>query len=612
MKWTLIFLFLISCSHQKTQLTRNVSAFEVTRTPSSVISENSDSPLFTLYAEKIKDINPKDITWKSDKLPYEYHMPTSGPLGLYYNTDIIWAIGPDGKILSGFRPVNTTTGCNSGCTPVVFHLQFNEKGEILDLFQENDHLLRKVYHQPYTKEDLEKAKTLAKTLPEVLQMVNEPKQVANELTVFPPQTWVAYKDLLVGQSAYTSFRIFEAANQLKAYLSQSPNQKNRIQQEIQFTNNLLNGNIRSLKQLRQTFLQVNKILEGKEFSNDAKKLILSNPSFILLNLVQLGDASDILGIKNFLSKSYYQTTHKLAVCDFYQDLLNFPKGQELLINISNNSKEWPSCEEQLDKLLPLFAATKLQKKDVVGKLGNGMNLSVIPPIVLDDPDYLLMYFKMAKILENQSLALKSLSEASIRFPKLDLKEYLDSLNESEKEEFAINSKNAEKDYRLEFHRKMLQEPVYFPMINGKKGEGVQVTLPLQTKQVYVFFASWCPHCRAAVTSWINEGYGNEFWDKVQLVEVFQKTQDDSIFNEFCKVTGVTDKRPEVCKETVRLGEGPKVDEFYEKISITGVPKITILHKDGRVGIFDYKMPEKKGQDFVRDLKWIIEELPKLK
>jgi thiol-disulfide isomerase/thioredoxin len=514
-------------------------------------------------------------------------------------------MGPDGKILSGFRPVNTTTGCNSGCTPVVFHLQFNETGEVTDLFQEKDHLLRKVWHEAYSKEDLEKAKTLAQTLPEALQMVNEPKQVANELTVFPPQTWVAYKDLLVGKSAYTSFRIFEAAYQIKAFLNQTPAQKNRIQQEIQATQNLLMGRVSNLKQLRQTFLNLNKILEEKKFSNEAKKLILSNPTPILLNLVQLGDAS------NFLGKKYYQTTHKLVVCDFYKDLLNFPKGQELLLNISNNQGEWPSCEPDLDKLLPIFAATTLQKKDVVEKMGSRMNLSVIPPIVLDDPDYLLMYFKMAKILGNKGLEVKSLSEAKVRYPKLDLNEYLKDLTAEEKEEFAINSQNVEKDYRLEFHRKMLQEPINFPMINGKKGEGVQVTLPLQTKQVYVFFGSWCPHCRHAIATWIEEGYGKEFWDKVQLVEVFPKTQDDSIFNEFCKVTGITDKRPEVCKETVRLGEGPKVDEFYDKISITGVPKIMILHKDGRVGIFDYKIPEKKGQDFVRDLNWIIEELPKI-
>jgi len=371
------------------------------------------------------------------------------------------------------------------------------------------------------------------------------------------------------------------------------------------------GNISGLKQLRQSFIQMNKILDSKDFSNDAKKFILANPSFILLNLVQLGDASDLVGIKKFLSRNYYQTTHKLAVCNYYQDLLNFPKGQELLVNISKNSKDWPSCETQLDKLLPLFAATMLQKKDVVEKLGIGMNLLIIPPIVLEDADYLLMYLKMAKILENKTLEIKTLSEASVRFPKLDLKEQIDSLTETEKEEFAINSQNVEKEYRLEFHRKMLQEPIYFPTVNGTKGAGVLVTLPLQTKQVYVFYASWCPHCKAEVTSWINEGYGKDFWDKVQLVEVFPKTQDNTIFDEFCKVTGITEKRPDVCKETVRLGQGPKVDEFYEKISISGVPKITILHKDGRVGIFDFKIPHKKGQDFLRDLKWIIEELPNL-
>jgi thiol-disulfide isomerase/thioredoxin len=612
MKWILIFLFLLGCSHQKTQVTQDKSNFDVTRTPASVTTIETDSPIFALYAGKIKDYNPQEITWKADKLPFEYHMPSAGPLGPYYNTDIIWAQAPDGKIITGFRPVNTTTGCNSGCTPVVFHLQFNEKGEVLDLFEEKDHQLRKLNHKTYEKEDLEKAKTLAKTLPEALQMVDEPKQVANELTKFPPQTWVAYKDLLVGQSAYTSFRIFEAANQIKAFLALSPYQKNRIQQEVQFAQNLITGNITGIKQLRQSLAQLNKILDSKEFSNDAKKFILSNPSNILLNLVNMGDNSDLSSIKKFLGRSYYQTTHKLTVCEFYQDLLNFPKGQNLLLNVAANSDQWPTCEENLDKLLPLFAATMLDKKDIVEKLSKNMNLSEIPPIVLDDPDYIVMYFNLARILDNKPLQIKSLAEGSVRYPNLDLKEKIDSLNDAEKKEFSENSQRVEKEYRKEFHRKMLQEPINFPIINGTKGEGVLVTLPLQTKQVYVFFASWCPHCRAAVTSWIKSEYGKEFWDKIQLVEVFPKTNDDTIFDEFCKVTGITEKKPEICAETVRLSTGPKVDEFYEKIALTGVPKIIITHKDGRIGIFDYQIPHKKGQDLLRDLNWIIEELPNLK
>ncbi len=612
MKWTWIFLLFLSCSQQKTRIIADASVLKPGRTPTSEVNIETTSPIFGLYKEKLKEFKPEDITWKVDRLPYEYHMPSSGPLGNYYNTDIIWAQGPDGKIISGFRPVNTTTGCNSGCTPVVFHLQFNEKGEIIDLLQEKDHLLRKVYHQPYSKEDLEKARELAKLMPEALQMVSEPKQVANELTKFPPQTWVAYKDLLVSNSAYTSFRIFEAANQIRSFLALNPYQKNRIQQEQQFVQNLISGRVQGIKQLRQALAQINKILDSKEFSNDAKKYILSNPSFLLLNLINLGDENDISSIKKFLGRSYYSSTHKLAVCDFYQDLLNFPKGQKLLLTIASNPKEWPSCEEDLDKLLPLFAATKLQEKEQIENLANKMDLSKIPPLVLEDPDYLMMYFEMSKILDKKGLQIKSLAEASIRFPKLELKEEVSSLTEQEKMEFNEMAQKSEKDYREEFHRKMLQERVNFPIINGRKGDNILVTLPLQTKQVYVFFASWCPHCRAEVTRWIKEGYGDEFWDKVQMVEVFPKTQDDTIFNEFCQVTGITEKRPEVCKEVVRLGEGSKVDEFYEKISLTGVPKLIILHKDGRVGIFDYQIPHKKGQDFLRDLKWIIEELPNIK
>jgi thiol-disulfide isomerase/thioredoxin len=219
---------------------------------------------------------------------------------------------------------------------------------------------------------------------------------------------------------------------------------------------------------------------------------------------------------------------------------------------------------------------------------------------------------MARILDNKPVQIKSLAEASVRFPNLDLKEKIDSLNDEEKKEYSENCQRVEKEYRKEFHRKMLQEPLNFPLVNGTKGEGVQVTLPLQTKQVYVFFASWCPHCRAAVTTWIKDDYGKEFWDKVQLVEVFPKTNDNTIFDEFCKVTGITEKKPEICAETVRMSTGPKIDEFYEKIALSGVPKIIITHKDGRVGIFDYQIPHKKGQDFLRDLNWIIEELPNLR
>ena len=72
----------------------------------------------------------------------------------FYNNTILWYSFKNKKI--GFRPFDTTTGCDTGCSLLTFHLVIDTKGNTQEILEETGIPLRKTYHIPLSKEDKKK------------------------------------------------------------------------------------------------------------------------------------------------------------------------------------------------------------------------------------------------------------------------------------------------------------------------------------------------------------------------------------------------------------------------------------------------------------------------
>src|SRR5690606_25959752 len=81
-----------------------------------------------------------------------------------WNTHVLVARSEE-KVLGYFRPVETTTGCDSGCSPVVFHLQYTVADKSLKLIPDPQYPLQKVSHTPWASEDIEQIQKVLGSIP---------------------------------------------------------------------------------------------------------------------------------------------------------------------------------------------------------------------------------------------------------------------------------------------------------------------------------------------------------------------------------------------------------------------------------------------------------------
>ncbi|MFZ8933765.1 MAG: TlpA family protein disulfide reductase [Bacteriovoracaceae bacterium] len=582
-------LFLASCS--QIGFGPDDANFSAVRIPSNETSLTQIKPnKLTRFYQKY--LSTKPAKWLAQKLPTNLHLPSSGPAQDYYNNSILWAVDNQERTLFGFRPINTTTGCNSGCSPVVFHLKFKEDGSIVDLIEDPNDLLRKKWHKPYTSQDKAKALKLAKTIPEELIKVLDPKILADELSVYPPATWTAYSDLLVKNSAYTSYRIVQAAYQIRDYLKTTSREKITEAQYTQFVNKHLNGRWSNISQLRNSMNILSKAVKHPNLTPSIKGMIFTNPQNVLLSLIAYGDNSDNETASEFLKNNEFKTTHRSVVCDLKKRLLNFEKGQNLLVKMGHNQKLWPKCNDLLDIIYPVLAAAKVNDINSAREFSSGMDLSEIPPVVEKDPALLQDYVVLTELLKNEKAMNKAYANLKTRFPLLKVKDINvpdDAL------------RTAELSYRKEIKRAMLHADVPFPSFKAMSKNGA-LSLPQSEKRIYVFFATWCPHCKAKVKEWSE--FSKEFWKSVALVEVFPKTQSLDRLQKFCEETNLDQNQ---CDDIIYIEDENERNKLYEVIGLAGVPRIILTREDQHVGFFDYKLPHHKGVDQKREIKWALEE-----
>ncbi len=118
------------------------------------------------------------------------------------NTTIQVAFNKEGKKLGFIREVNTTTGCNSACLPVIFTLFYNTKYEFLKLKSKTG--LTKKLHRPMTEDDINRLHLLLGINPPIFKTVKHPTDMTDALTgATKPQ----YVDAVVKEAAYSTLRI---------------------------------------------------------------------------------------------------------------------------------------------------------------------------------------------------------------------------------------------------------------------------------------------------------------------------------------------------------------------------------------------------------------------
>jgi len=117
--------------------------------------------------------------------------------------DKILKVFNDSKEHIGFiRNIETTTGCNSACLPVVFTLFYDKDKSLKKLLSKPG--LTKKYHAKFTDKDYEKLSLILALNPDSFLKVKHPTEMVD---IISGATKKEYQNDVVKNAAYTSLRV---------------------------------------------------------------------------------------------------------------------------------------------------------------------------------------------------------------------------------------------------------------------------------------------------------------------------------------------------------------------------------------------------------------------
>lgn len=118
------------------------------------------------------------------------------------NTELLEAFDAKKNLVGYIREVNTTTGCNSACLPVIFTLFYDKNVQFKKLLSRDG--LTKKNHAPFTSEDYQKLELILLMNPKEFKKVGYPTEMVDGIT---GATLKEYDRVVVKEAAYSSLRV---------------------------------------------------------------------------------------------------------------------------------------------------------------------------------------------------------------------------------------------------------------------------------------------------------------------------------------------------------------------------------------------------------------------
>lgn len=564
-------------------------ALQTTAAPRTLPSTPEAKRLLTIYEPLVNDSVNR---WEVIELPPALKIGSSQPVDPYFNTHILKAFH-DTKFLAAFRPVHTTTGCRSGCTPVMFHLQLDASGKTTALIEDPDKPLRKIWHEPFTQEDKALALALAQKLPKILQELSGATDLTDN-SVFPPQTLTAYSEFTVPGAAYTSYRIYEAALKSATFLSNEFRES-----EISTERKTIIDALRiSPRQATKTIERLLKVIKVKGDVLPRRAAIHLVPKLWAWKASIDKKPREALKLaQTIFNLSEFRGTHFREYCDARALLMDTSQGRHMLLEMNKTPKKWPSCGADATQGLLILAAVleKVKDKDFK-KISSNWDFAQTPPLFQNGPELLEAYAKAAGRAKNEEQSHRIAAELHTRFPG-----FATSLPTSSAEDLKV----AEDEYRTSLHRLVLKERFDFPELIGVQRSS-KLILPLSQKQIYVFFASWCPHCRDTLMKLGQSNLPKDVASKVQLVEVFIR-ENSLDGTEVCTQSNLPKT---LCSDLVKVPPSVSAERSFSKMNLFSVPRVFMVDTLKRISVLDYELDFRDGRDPLRDLRWLLDEVNK--
>jgi hypothetical protein len=564
---------------------------------------------------KAKKYKIKDYRWHYTVIEDLDFVPEkASPGSSLYNSSIIWLslVKESRKRVLGFRPIDTTTGCSSGCTPVVFHLVIDAKGNTVDIITEENKPLRKNWHVPFTANDLKKVKFLAKNLPKKLEYVKAPEELTYAKKVFPPQTWTFFKDVFISGGAYTSFAIYKAALLTKRYLNQGGMESlNKEYQEVLVVLRDIQKNHLSVL---FTFSRIESLVQ--KYTNIKHRVLIFKwlLSYVgyLLKYDSLKEdeklSSDDKHKYSIKALNKYSVIYlgglQSSFVDFIDTLLEFKEGRAFILKMEKDFSAWKKLPLGTTKYTPILARVD---KEATLAMDLKINNDAILEFCSDNNLKLIMVSQFFLKIANHNYYKKSIARINVRYPLIGL-DGLDSIWKDSKEKKAYILQE-EKLYDKVLLREFALSGKYIPKVkvseyvnNSKKSQ--KKYLNLDGKNMVMYFSPSCPHCLELIRAAAERGSKN-FWKKVQLVAVFVDASSMKYLDYFIEHSGLQKKSSDAYSGIVYMKNEDEDRKFYQEMGLFSVPKIVVINNKKEIINFNYELDTSEEKDFEAEFMRIL-------
>ncbi len=512
----------------------------------------------------------------SEKLAPIFRMIQGRPVRALYNDSLLWVMR-DKKPLYLLRPVDTVTGCDSSCAPIVFHLVMDTKGKVSRILEEADEPLRKIYHNPMSEEDKERLLQILKKLPEAYRGIDHPDRLTNSFTAFPPQTWTFFAPTVVEGAAYTSYRVYESALQVQQRLANKDN-------EIDILTDLYGRLFRiENAELAKEFLnEITSSSLEKRMGPNTQNFAASSFYEVIAYLAQenLLKATDL---KGWLRRRNNRKNEMHHQCSLIRDLLSWPELAKTAVEHSAH------CPQDVKGLY----------QDLLSGKHWETQGHQTPPLLLKD-EKTFFYFLNRFLSEKKDSAItqRMLAEARIFFPDEVQAKNIAAPTSEDADRFL---QEAELNYREALKRKDLN-PWTEESPKGTFQTSAKSTkeLPLPKSSIIVFFAPWCPHCQKMLHAWgAQKALDPRLADKILLVQSFASDESWPTAQKFCRDAGLSST---LCKKQLWLLKKEKSQPFIKSLGLFTIPRILITDPNGQILVFNHEIdlnrPLKSSQDLL--------------
>jgi len=576
--------------------------------------------------------NISSVTFEVQKLGTQYRLPHLESAPVHFNDSIVYAVFKN-KVLRIFRPVEVSTGCDSGCTPVIFHLEFSPLPELENTFEltkilvEKEFKLLKIYHQVLTDDEISKLLRMAQKIPSLMEHLESPSQTTNANSSFPRQTWTFAEPFSVSGGAYTSHRVLLAAKKTFEFLGSSE------------FKNISSGDqdpkgapwLLAHYERRERFAalsQISNLAEANQFANQGIATLGSEATQNVLftfygqSLAHLGvwtlqEFQNPYILEKLESHPLFQSAYKNYFCKAIKLLLHSPSSRSYLtkkLQPKSSSANAYSCHPYTDKIL-LFLSQNWDEKSKLNLKKAFLDSQIhfdFEVLAHWDPELLKDLLSLIDRIDEPKLLLDLLAQWTILYP-LDKSSPIDGLLKKfhTTQAFSDEFLEAQRKYTLVYRNQLQRTLSFVPrnriqkfeiVADEKKSKSNFANL-MKGKRILIFFGSWCPHCQFFFKQLGKSPLQNEIFQKGLFVEIFKNDQAD--LKSFCKMIEWSNEQ---CSALKSLNETSIVSkQFLEAHSVASVPRVMILDEQGGIALDHVEFQNQMGSDPFRDL-LILSEL----